>query len=341
MRFLHSGAFKQARLGILFALSSALIVAQAHAAPVRVKVSEVVRSQFFVPMYVALGKGFAKSRDLDIELITSNGGDKVGALILSGGADIGLAGPEIPIYIFNNESTDKPVIFCALTGTDGFYFASRKKIDNFSWDKVSGKILGFRPGTTPEMFLEHVLKAHGVNESVLSSGMITNLALPAREGAWISGTGDFGIFQEPSLSKLERAGLLHVITSIGKEVGRADYTVFFARKAWLSSNSEAAQKWTDAISDAQKWMKSASSQEIVQVISPFFPGISTEDSLALVERYRNAGAPIWSDTPLVERKGLEMVQKIMVEGGTLTEAKIVPYDSIVDERFAAKAMGSK
>lgn len=341
MRLLCSGQVTRVSQWVLLALASALLVANAQAAPLRVKVAEVVRSQFFVPMYVALGKGFAKDRDLEIELITSNGGDKVGALILSGGADIGLAGPEIPIYIFNNESTDKPVIFCALTGTDGFYFASRRKIDDFSWDKVSGKILGFRPGTTPEMFLEHVLKSHGVSEAVLPSGMITNLALPAREGAWLSGAGDFGIFQEPSLSKLERAGQLHVIASIGKEVGRADYTVFFARKAWLSEHPEAAQKWTDAIAAAQNWMKGASSQEIVQVISPFFPGISTEDSLALVDRYRSAGAPIWSDTPLVERKGLEMVQKIMVEGGTLPSAKVVPYESIVDESFAVRAMGTK
>ena len=40
---------------------------------IKVKMAEVVRSQFYVPMYVALSKGFVKDEGLDVELVTKDG----------------------------------------------------------------------------------------------------------------------------------------------------------------------------------------------------------------------------------------------------------------------------
>ena len=42
-----------------------------------VKVSEVAHTIFYAPMYVAIEKGYFKEEGLDIELILSNGVDKI------------------------------------------------------------------------------------------------------------------------------------------------------------------------------------------------------------------------------------------------------------------------
>lgn len=311
---------------------------QAHAADrTKVKLAEVVRSQLYVPMYVAINKGFAAAEGLDVELVTANGGDRAGALVLSGQADFALAGPEVPIYIFNGESPDKPLIFSALTATDGFFLVSRTKIDKFEWSMLNGKkIIGFRPGSTPGLYLEYVLKQRGVDAGTVAS-IVTNIAIPARDGAWMSGAGDFGIFMEPNLSRLEKAGQAYPVTSIGKEVGRADYTVFFAKKSWLEKNGAVAQKWTNAIAQAQVWTAKASPKEIAEVIAPYFPGLSLEDNEAVVARYRNAGVPIWSASTVVDPAGLARAQEIMVSGGTLPADKKVAYDKIVTTDYADKA----
>ena len=81
-------------------LASGLSTPQAQQA---VRVSEITRTQLFAPLYVAMAKDFFGQEGLKIDLSSANGGDRVGALILSGGADIGLTGPEVPIYIFNSE----------------------------------------------------------------------------------------------------------------------------------------------------------------------------------------------------------------------------------------------
>ena len=329
---------KAAKLCLLTALAVVLAGSIAGAAePIRLKMAEVVRSQFYVPMYVALSKGFVADEGLDVELVTANGGDRVGALILSGSADFGLAGPEVPIYIYNGESLDKPLIFCALTATDGLFLVSRQKIDRFDWSMINGKkVLGWRPGSTPELYLEYVLKGRGVDAATVRS-IVTNVAPTARDGAWSSGMGDFGIFNEPNFTKLEAAGQAHFIASIGNEVGRADYTAFFAKKSWIDRNGEAAQRWTNAIARAQAWVKKASVKEVAAAVAPFFPGLTLDDNIAVVNRYRTVGVPIWAESTVIDPDGLAKLQKIMVTGGVLAADKQVPYDRLVITDYAQKA----
>ncbi|MFA6264588.1 MAG: ABC transporter substrate-binding protein [Pseudolabrys sp.] len=304
---------------------------------VKLKMAEVVRSQFYIPMYVALGKGFVKDEGLDVEMITTNGGDRAGAMVLSGQADFGLAGPEVPIYIYNGESADKPYIFCALTATDGLFLVSREKIENFKWSMIDGKkIMGWRPGSTPELYLEYVLKKNGVNADTVKS-IVTNIGPAARDGAWIAGNGDFAIFNEPNFTKLEQAGKAHLVASIGKETGRADYTLFFAKKSWLEKNPALAQKWTNAIAKAQAWVKTASAADIADVIAPYFPSLTKEDNIAVVNRYRTVGVPIWATSTLPDKDGLAKAQEIMVIGGVLTDDKKVPFDKLVVTGFSEKA----
>jgi NitT/TauT family transport system substrate-binding protein len=304
---------------------------------VKLKMAEVVRSQFYVPMYAALAKGFVADEGLDVELVTANGGDRAGALVLSGQADFALAGPEVPIYIYNGESADKPIIFSALTATDGLFLVSRQKIDKFDWSMINGKkIMGWRPGSTPELYLEYVLKQRGVDAETVKN-IITNIGMPARDGAWISGVAEFGIFNEPNVTKLEGAGHVHLVTSIGKEVGRADYTVFFAKKSWVDKNGALAQKWTNAIARGQAWVKTASARDIAETIAPFFPGVTVDENIAVVTRYRTVGVPIWATSTIVDAGGLAKAQEIMVVGGVLPADKKIAYDKLVTTGFAQAA----
>jgi len=327
-------------LGLLLwtAVSAAVGLSPAGAADkVKLKMAEVVRSQFYIPMYVALSKGFVGDEGLEVELITSNGGDRAGALLLSGQTEFALAGPEVPVYIYNGESPDKPVIFCALTATDGLFLASRQKLDKFEWSMLNGKkIMGWRPGSTPELYLEYVLKQRGVAADTVKS-IVTNIGMPARDGAFIAGGFDFAISNEPNMSKMEKAGQAHMVASIGKEVGRADYTLFFAKKSWIEKNPDLAQKWTNAIARGQAWMKTASEKDVAEAIAPFFPGLSLEDNIAVVSRYRTVGVPIWATSTIVDPAGLAKAQEIMVVGGVLPADKKVDYDKIVTNVYAEKA----
>ncbi|MGZ3287785.1 MAG: ABC transporter substrate-binding protein, partial [Xanthobacteraceae bacterium] len=223
------------------------------------------------------------------------------------------------------------------TATDGLFIASRQKYDKVDWSAINGKkIMGYRPGSTPELYLEYVLKQRGVDAATVK-GITTNVAQTARDGAWISGVGEFGIFNEPNLTKLIQGGHAHFFASVGKEVGRADYTLFFAKKSWIEKNPDLAQKWTNAIARGQAWMKTASEMDVAEAIAPFFPGLSLEDNIAVVSRYRTVGVPIWATSTIVDPAGLAKAQEIMVVGGVLPADKKVDYDKIVTNVYAEKA----
>jgi NitT/TauT family transport system substrate-binding protein len=139
------------------------------------------------------------------------------------------------------------------------------------------------------------------------------------------------------MTKLEGAGQVHLIASIGKEVGRADYTVFFAKKSWVEKNPGLVQKWTNAIARGQAWVKTASAKDIAEAIAPYFPGVTVDENIAVVNRYRTVGVPIWATSTIVDEGGLAKAQEIMVVGGTLPADKKIPYDKLVTTAFAQVA----
>ena len=126
---------------------------EADAERVTVRLNEVTHSVFYAPQYVAMELGFFADEGLDIELTNGGGADKVMTAVVSGGADIGLAGPESCIYIHGQGKDDLPVIFAQLTKRDGSFLVGRTD-EAFTWDDLRGKtILGGRKGGVPEMTL--------------------------------------------------------------------------------------------------------------------------------------------------------------------------------------------
>ena len=145
---------------------------------VKVRYNEVVRSLLYAPAYVAITKGYFKDAGLDVALTTANGGDKSMAALISGSADIALIGPETAIYVLNSDSSTKVRIFCGLTSTDGFMLVGRTKVDKFDWSMLKGKeILGFRPGSTPLLFLEEAMRMNGVDPDT-DVKLTNNVAVP-------------------------------------------------------------------------------------------------------------------------------------------------------------------
>jgi NitT/TauT family transport system substrate-binding protein len=323
----------------LVALGSACIAgvpARAQRKPLaKVRYNEVVRSILYTPAYVAIAKGYFEEAGIEQTMSTAFGGDKSVAALLGNAADIALIGPETSIYVQNSDSPVKIPIFCGLTATDGFMLIGREKVGKFEWSMLKGKnILGFRPGSTPLLFLEAALRRNGVDPQ-RDVKLMNNVAVPARVGSWLSGQNEFAIFIEPDAAQLELDGKAHFMVSIGETVGPADYTTFMTTDRYIRENPEVIQGWTNAIAKAQKWTAAAAIPEIVTILEPFFPGVKSEALASGAERYRKLR--IWKSTPVIEPKAIERFQDILVEGGVLETAKRVKFQDLVRTEFAGKA----
>lgn len=156
-----------------------------------VTLAEVTHSIFYAPMYVAIEKGYFKDNGINLDLILTPGADKVSAAVLSGDADIGFAGSETTIYVYNGGEKDYLKTFAQLTQKDGSFIVSRKKIDNFTLDDLKGKdVIGGRVGGMPEMTFEWALKEHNINPKK-DLNIDTSIAFAAMSSAFIGGQGDF------------------------------------------------------------------------------------------------------------------------------------------------------
>ena len=77
----------------------------------KVTVCEVTHSIFYAPQYAAMALGFFEEEGLDVELSNGGGADKVMSAVLSGSIDIGFAGPEASIYVYNEGKEDFTQVF--------------------------------------------------------------------------------------------------------------------------------------------------------------------------------------------------------------------------------------
>ncbi|MCB2307524.1 ABC transporter substrate-binding protein [Clostridium estertheticum] len=303
---------------------------------VKVKLNEVVRSIFYAPMYAAISQGFFKEEGLDIDLSTGQGADKTMQQVLSKASDIGLAGPEQVIYIYNQKRTDYPVIFAQLTQKDGSFLVSKKAEANFKWESLKGKaIIGGRPGGVPEMALEYVLKNHGINPGV-DVNLITNLAFTATAGAFKAGTGDYVALFEPTASTLSNNNSGNIVASVGDSAGIIPYTCFFATKSYITENPAVLQKFTNAIYKGQKWVNSNSDKDVITSIKSYFPGTDEAVLISSIKNYRNINA--FSTNPTLTTENLTKLMDIIQS----YKASLIPtrpnFDTIVNTTFSKKAV---
>ena len=166
---------------------------------IKVRLAEVTHSSFYSPLYIALEKGYFKEAGIDLELILTPGADKVSAAVLSGDADIGFAGSETTIYVYNGGEKDYLKTFAQLTQKDGSFIVSRKKINNFTLDDLKGKdVIGGRAGGMPEMTFEWALKEHNIDPKK-DVNIDTSIAFAAMSSAFIGGQGDFVTLYDDSV----------------------------------------------------------------------------------------------------------------------------------------------
>ena len=166
----------------------------------KIRVNEVTRSVFYAPQYVAIAKGFMQEEGLEIEITTGQGADKVMTAVLAGQSDIGFAGPEASIYVYNEGKEDYCEVFAQLTQKDGSFLVSREPTDNFSWQDLKGKtVIPGRKGGVPYMTFEYVLKQNGINpqtDLILDDSIKFDLMA----GAFSGGTADYVTLFEQTLS---------------------------------------------------------------------------------------------------------------------------------------------
>ena len=295
--------------------------------------SEVTHSVFYSPQYVAIELGFFEEEGIKIELSTGQGADAVAAAVLSGQVDVGFAGPEAAIYVYNEGRDNYLKVFSQVTKRDGSFLIAREKNDDFKWTDLKGAhILPGRKGGVPYMTFEYVLKANGL-DTEKDVTLDNSVQFAMMTSAFASGTGDYVSAFEPTASMLEREGKGYIVAAVGKATEEIPYTAYFASKEYIEKNEATIQGFANAVAKGQKWCSEHTAKEIAEVVAPQFPDTDIELLTASIQNYMDIDA--WCDTPVMSEDSFNRLQDVMTSAGELS--KRASYSDVVDNSFAIKA----
>ena len=296
-----------------------------------VSLSEVTRSVFYAPQYVALSRGYFAEEGLDVRLTTAGGSDKAMTALLSGQADVCLAGPETGVYVYNEGKADHPVIVGQLTKRDGSFLVGRAAEPDFDWASLKGKtVIGGRAGGMPLMTLCHVLKAHGLTPNV-DVTVIDSIQFNLMGGAFEGGTGDYVTLFEPTATEFMRAGKGHIVANVGLASGEIPYTVYLMRQDTIANDPAFVRAFLRAVYKAQQWMADASDADIAEAMQPYFPDSSLDSLEIVAQSYRETDS--WKRDPVMQEADYERLLDVIDGAGQLTARP--PFTALVDNAFAA------
>jgi len=299
-----------------------------------IRINEVTRSVFYAPQYVAIANGFFEEEGLSVELTTGQGADKVMTAVLAGQSDIGFAGPEAAIYVYNEGREDYAQVFAQMTQKDGSFLVSKEATDNFSWQDLKGKtVIPGRKGGVPYMTFEYVLKQNGIDpqkDLVLDDSIKFDLMA----GAFAGGDAEYVTLFEPTASMTEEAGKGYIVASVGEASGEIPYTAYFAKKSYIENNPNIIQGITNAIYKGERWVKNHTAAEIAEAIKDFFPDTELDMLTTSLQSYMDIDA--WKTEPILEKKSFNLLQTVMKEAGELD--KEADYTKVVNNSFAKKAI---
>lgn len=297
-----------------------------------IRVNEVTDSFFYAPFYVAIEKGFFKDEGLEIELTNGGGSDVSMTALLSGGADVILAGPETAVYVSKQNKKDKPKVFAQLTKRDGCFLIGRKEEKDFKFSDLKGKtvIIG-RKGGLPAMTFQYVVKNSGLTEGK-DVTLRTDVQFPLMAPTFDGGAGDYVTLFEPTATEFVNAGKGYIVASVGKESGEIPYTSFIALESYMKKNGEKIEKFTRALMKAVKYTAETDDETVAEYLVKHFTGSVSESVAASLKNYKSVDT--WQKDLVLTKTAYEKLLSVIKNAGENVNGAV--YENIVETKFAQK-----
>ena len=294
----------------------------------KVRLAEVTHSSFYAPLYVAIENGYFEEEGIDLELILTPGADKVSAAVLSNDVEIGFAGAESAIYVYDQEESDYLRIFSGLTKRDGQFIVARDNYEDFSLEDLYGKeILVGRSTGMPALNFLNGLKNMGIDIDKININYSVEFA--ALSGSFIGGTGDFVNLFEPNATSLEENGYGHVVASVGVMSGEVPYTAFYARKSYIEENPEIIEGFTKAIAKAITYTLENDATKVAEGIVDQFPDTDVSELALMIDRYKEYDC--WLENPFVSEELFTNLEDFLIDFDLLSD--YVPYEDLVNNFY--------
>ncbi len=295
----------------------------------RLVVAEL-RSEFWLPAYLAETLGYYKEEGLEVRFVTTKDGPVAFQGMHAGSADLTMLSTE-PVLRAQAKGLESIIILSTLTNKP-YMFIGAPHITEVK--QLKGKtIFAGAPGSAPHSFALSILAKEGLKDTdVKWAQMEYGASLAALE------KGHIDACYLRSTAKKEAAAIkanILVDVSDPKQhqalygTSRYESTIVVGTKRFVRENPATVQKFANAVVRAMIWLHTHSNEEAAKNALPLFPaGNISADSIGYLR-------PSLSQDGLITEEGHKTIVAFCRAEGIID--RDIPYDEIYDMSFVKKA----
>jgi NitT/TauT family transport system substrate-binding protein len=319
-------------LGTTAAAGAALIASPyvARAAKHELLVAEPVHSTGYLPMYIAMAKGYFAEADIEVKIVTIETGGGHTNAVLSGQAFAFIGGPEHNAFAKAKGAELRAVVGCVDRGN--VYICAAKghepKDRNFPAYFKGKDIAVSAFGATPNSILRYLLAKWKLDpkKDVTLYEMPTS-AVPAAVKA---GKATIGLSTEPLVTRGIKEGFwTEPFFNVPKELGPYAYSTINIRQESIKKEPEVVKGFVRGMMKASKFLY-ANRSESAEIAKKQFPTMPLDDLKATMDR--SFADEMWSKDGSISRAAWDTGKAVVMGAGILkTDVK---YEEIIDMSFA-------
>jgi NitT/TauT family transport system substrate-binding protein len=314
---------------IVVAVGITLSSMSAFAEVKTVTISQAFQSMLYLPLYVAIDKGFFKDQGLSV--IKETAGSPTAALssVLSGSSQFSIHGPEWTA-IAASKGANVGIISNAVNGA-AVWIATAPDVKFSGIKDIKGQkvVSGLMPTTSTSLFFK-LLKENGMSEK--SDIDLIQVPLGTEPAALLGGQAKVAVLYEPGLDQVAIKGM-KVVLGFPKTYGPYAFSSITAMK---SVDPVAAQRMVNGMEMALRYM-AKDPKGAIEVAKKEFPTLDPQVVENAVNRMMNEN--VFPKNVQITPQALKIAMDTQIALGNLKEQP--SFDSFVSEAYIQKALTLK
>lgn len=294
-----------------------------------VTISQAFQSMLYLPLYVAIDKGFFKDQGLSV--IKETAGSPTAALssVLSGSSQFSLHGPEWTA-IAASKGANVGVISNAVNGA-AVWIATTPDVKFTGVKDIKGQkvVSGLMPTTSTSLFLK-LLKENGMNEKTDID--LIQVPLGTEPAALLGGQAKIAVLYEPGLDQVAIKGM-KVVLGFPKTYGPYAFSSITAMK---NVDPVAAQKMVNGMEIAIRYMNK-DPKGTIEVAKKQFPTLDPQVVENAVTRMMNEN--VFPKSVQITPAALKIAMDTQISLGNLKEQPV--FENFVNEAYIQNALKLK
>ncbi|HWG05331.1 MAG TPA: ABC transporter substrate-binding protein [Beijerinckiaceae bacterium] len=326
------------KLGLTMTLLMTAVVPRVSAADMKTLIiAEPGHNIGYLPLYIAIRKGYFAADGLDVKMMTLDSGSEHANAVLSGQAFAFIGGPEHDAFAKLKGGELRTVVNIVNRG-NVYYEAPKGKEPapgQSMADYFKGKTIAVSAyGGTPNSITRYLLNKYNLDprKDVVMQEM-SNAAILAGVR---SRNAAIGVTQEPLIMQGIRAGIWNEpFINIPQMLGPYAYSTINVSLATIKNDPTTVKNFVAGVIRALHFAyeDQAGATAIAKLE---FPTMSSDDLKATIDR--TYADEMWSKDGSVTRDSWTTAQSVVLAAGVL--AKPVPYDDIIDMEFVDSSHAS-